>query len=92
MCVRQREICVIVVEDIVGISCGMARQTYRAAVHIASHACVFLIGFGIGMAGSTGKLRIVGGVGMTVHALYPFPLVFSAVYWEILRIMIKSRR
>jgi aromatic ring-opening dioxygenase catalytic subunit (LigB family) len=43
------------------------------------------------MAGKTGEYRIITGIGMTIGTLIPFALMFPAVDWKILTVVIPFR-
>lgn len=79
----QREIGVVVVENIVFISCRMAGKACRAVVGISVHATVFVVRFRVFVAGGAGKFGVIRRIGMTIEALIPFAFVFTAVYREI---------
>ena len=53
---------------------------------------MFVIGFGVGMTGQTGKICVVGGIGVAICALVPFAFVFAAVNGEMLVVVVESRR
>lgn len=77
-----------VIEPIVSFPCRVAGQTGRTAVRIAVHAIVVIISFRIGVAGGTGKFRVIRRIGMAIQALLPFTLVFPAVDREKIRVVL----
>ncbi len=67
-------------------------QTGRAIVRVAAYPVVLVVRLRIRMATDTGKLRVIGRVGMTIGAGIPLILVFTAVNGKILGVVVKSGR
>ena len=80
------------VKSIVGIPGRVAGETGRAVISITADAIVLIIGFRIGMAGSTGDYGIIGRIGMTIHTGIPFAIMRPAVNREILGIVVEIGR
>ena len=76
---RQREIRIVVVKTIVGITRRVASQTGRIFISITTHAPVFLIRFGVDVATDAHKFRIVGWIIVAIGTLGPLALMFPAV-------------
>ena len=90
VCSCEREIRVVVIENIVGITRGVTSQTGRALVNIPPHSIVLVIRFGIGVATGTGYLSVIIQAGMAIHALIPLTGMGATVYGEILGVVVKS--
>lgn len=88
----QREISFTVVEYIGCIPVRMASQASRAVVGIAIYAAMLVVGSGICMAGSTGIIRIIRRVIVTIRTLIPCALVGAAVNGEIINIVLRVFR
>jgi hypothetical protein len=86
----EREARQIMIEYIGGISGRVAGQTGCTVVGIAVYALVLLIRIRIGMTVYTGNFSVIGRVGVAIGTLVPFSLVITAVYGEILCVMVKT--
>lgn len=84
----QRELSLIMVKCIVFTPRWMAGKAGRTAVRIPVYAIVMVVCFRIGMAGDTGKFCIIRWVGMAVGTLIPLPFVRTAVYGEIVDVVL----
>ena len=70
----------------------MTSQTSRTVVYISTYIFVFVIGLRVGVARQTSENRIIVGIGMTICAGCPFPLMFATVYREVQAIVVKCCR
>lgn len=61
-------------------------------VSVSAYPCVFLVRFGVGMAGGTGKFLIVGFVFMTLCALIPLAGVCSRINGKMFGIVLCKTR
>jgi len=68
---------------------GMTAVAGAAFITVASDAAVLIIHFAlaVGMTIKAGKLRVIGGVGMTFGAAVPFTLMVSGIDWKVEIIM-----
>ncbi len=85
----QREIGCIVIKGHIRVPGRMAGKTGRILINITVHATVPIVGFGILVTNSTGKLRKIGGICVAFSTLHPLPLVLSAVNGEKLGIVLR---
>jgi hypothetical protein len=76
---RQCKVGQIVIETIIPIARRVAGQTRRVVVNIPTHFIVFVVCFGVGMTNGTTEHSVIGGVGVAIGTLVPFPLVRTAV-------------
>jgi hypothetical protein len=65
-------------------------QAGITVVTISTYSLVLGIHFTLIMAGETAKYCKIAGISMAIAALIPFAIVFSAVYREILSVMIEG--
>lgn len=86
------KVCTVVIKHPLRIPGGMTGQTKCTVIRISSYSLVLVIRFRVGVASDAGENRKIIGVGVTIHALIPNPLVISAINWEILCIMIEIGR
>ena len=86
----QRECRAVMVENEIRITRRVASKTCRAAVRIAVHAVVFVVGLWVGAAGSASEFRIIGRNGMAVNTFIPFAFVFSTINRKVLPVVVKG--
>jgi len=68
----------------------MTGQAGPAFINVPADAIVLIVHFPLFMAGHAGKDGIIARIGMAVAALVPLPLMFTAVYGEVLSVVIKG--
>ncbi len=92
VCSRKREGSSIMVKNQVSIPGRVTGQTGIILIHISAYIFMRFIRFRIQVTTHTGKLRIVGRVGMAVRTLTPLTFMRPAVNGEILSVMVKGGR
>lgn len=79
----QREIGGVVVKNNSCVARGVAGQAGVVGINISIYPDVLVVGRGVGMAGCTGKCRIICRVGVAIYTSIPLAFVFAAVNGEI---------
>lgn len=67
----------------------VTRKTSGIFVNISVYARMAIVGFWIDMAIGTRKFGKIGWILMAICALSPLSLVFAAINWKILRIVLR---
>ena len=67
----------------------VTRKTSGIFVNISVYAGMAVVSFWIDVAIGAGKFRKIGWILMAICALSPLSLVFAAINWKILRIVLR---
>lgn len=89
---RQRKISGVVVKSICRTPGWVTGQASLAVVSITTDAVVVIVGLRVGMATGATEFSVVRRIGMAIAAGAPFPVVFSAVNREKLRVVVECSR
>lgn len=92
VCTRKGKVGVVVIKRPICIAFRMAGQACGCVIDIATDPVVLVVRFRVNMAIGTGDDRPHAWRGMTICTLGPYAIMFSAIDWKILFVVVEACR